>query len=52
MDSKFVVALLVAVPVIVFPAAVVWYFNVGGIWSAVIAALSHQKKGKKQARSV
>ena len=31
MEWNFVVALVVAVPVILFPAAVVWYLNLAGI---------------------
>jgi hypothetical protein len=34
MDWTFVVALVVAIPVILFPAAFVWYLSVGGIGAA------------------
>ncbi len=39
MQWEFVVALIVAIPVILFPAAFVWYLNVGGIYSAIREAL-------------
>jgi hypothetical protein len=31
MNTAMIVALVVAVPVILFPAAFVWYLNIGGI---------------------
>ena len=35
MQWEFVVALIVAIPLILFPAAFVWYLNVGGIYQTV-----------------
>jgi hypothetical protein len=35
MNTAMIVALVVAVPVILFPAAFVWYLNIGGIVQAV-----------------
>jgi hypothetical protein len=35
MNTAMIVALVVAVPVILFPAAFVWYLNIGGIVKAV-----------------
>ncbi len=35
MEWQIVVALAVAIPVIVFPAAFVWYLNIGGVVQAV-----------------
>ncbi len=37
MTVEFIVAIAVAVPVILFPVAFVWYLNVGGIAAAVKA---------------
>ena len=31
MEAMVIVALLLAIPVILFPAAFVWYLNIGGI---------------------
>ncbi|HUT68985.1 MAG TPA: hypothetical protein VMW86_10630 [Dehalococcoidales bacterium] len=45
MEWQIVVALVVAVPVILFPAAFVWYLNVGGIYAAIKEA-----RAKKVAR--
>jgi hypothetical protein len=35
MEWQIVVALAVAIPLILFPAAFVWYLNIGGIVQAV-----------------
>ena len=35
MEWQVIVALALAIPVIVFPAAFVWYLNIGGIVHAV-----------------
>ena len=34
MQWELIVALVIAVPVILFPAAFVWYLNIGGIVQA------------------
>ena len=31
METTLIIALVVAIPVILFPAAFVWYMNIGGI---------------------
>jgi hypothetical protein len=45
MEWQVVVALVVAVPIILFPAAFVWYLNLGGIYAAIKEA-----RAKKVAR--
>jgi hypothetical protein len=45
MHWEFIVALIIAIPVILFPAAVVWYFNFGGIYTALKKNLN-KKNGK------
>lgn len=35
MEGTIIVALVLAIPVILFPAAYVWYLNIGGIVHAV-----------------
>jgi len=35
MQWEFIVALVIAIPVILFPAALVWYLNIGGLVQAV-----------------
>jgi hypothetical protein len=55
MQWEFVLALIIAIPVIIFPAAFVWYMNIGGIYVAVREALKKQaihQKGKKTVAEV
>jgi len=35
MQWEFIVALVLAIPVILFPVAFIWYINIGGIYQAV-----------------
>jgi hypothetical protein len=47
MEITMIVALVVAIPVILFPAAFVWYLNVGGIVHAVREARAAKVKAAK-----
>ena len=42
MQWELIVALVIAIPVILFPAAFVWYLNIGGIYTALKTA--HEKR--------
>jgi hypothetical protein len=44
MEWQVIVALALAIPVIVFPAAFVWYLNIGGIVHAVKEARAVREK--------
>ena len=44
MQWELIVALVVAIPVILFPAAFVWYLNIGGIVQAVREAKAAREK--------
>jgi hypothetical protein len=44
MELTMIVALVVAIPVILFPAAFVWYLNIGGIVHAVREARAAKEK--------
>jgi hypothetical protein len=35
MHWEFIVALVIALPVILFPVALIWYLNIGGIYAAL-----------------
>jgi hypothetical protein len=50
MNAAIIAALAVAVPVILFPAALVWYINIGGIVEAVRNAKA--ARVKKTAKAV
>ena len=44
MELTLIIALAVAIPVILFPAAFVWYLNLGSIVHAVRAARAAREK--------
>ncbi len=44
MEWQLIVALAVAIPVILFPAAFVWYLNIGGMVQAAKEAKAREKK--------
>ena len=46
MEWTFVAALAVTVPVILFPAAFVWYMNIGGIGNALKEARARRAAQK------
>ena len=35
MEGQMILVLVLAIPVILFPAAFVWYLNIGGIYHAI-----------------
>jgi hypothetical protein len=45
-ETALIIALVVAVPVILFPAAFIWYFNIGGVLQAVRAAKKARAQGE------
>jgi len=44
MQWELIVALVIAIPVILFPAAFVWYLNIGGIVQAARQRKAAQEK--------
>jgi hypothetical protein len=44
MQFEMLVALVVAIPIILFPAAFVWYLNIGGIFQAIREAKTAREK--------
>ena len=44
MEWQMVVALVIAIPVILFPVAFVWYLNIGGIIQAVRKTAAAREK--------
>ena len=43
MQWEFIVALVLAVPVILFPVAFIWYINVSGLYQVMRDARQRQK---------
>ena len=52
MQWELIVALVIAIPIILFPAAYVWYINIGGICSAIKEARARRVAREKGAREV
>lgn len=48
MQWEFIVALVLGIPVILFPVALVWYLNVGGIY-ALIKGAREKKAAREEA---
>ncbi len=48
MEWQFIVALVIAIPLILFPAAFVWYLNIGGIYAAVKEARERRAAREKR----
>ena len=48
MEWQIVIALVIAVPVILFPAAFIWYMNVGGIYQAIKKARAKRVAERKE----
>jgi hypothetical protein len=52
MEWGFIVALVVAIPIILFPVAFVWYLNIGGIYAAVKEARKRRAAREERGRAV
>lgn len=46
MEWEFVVALIVCIPIILFPVAYIWYLNIGGIYAAFKEAMARRAMRK------
>jgi hypothetical protein len=51
MQWEFVVALVIAIPIILFPAAFVWYLNIGGIYAAIKDAWKRRAARERRIRA-
>jgi len=47
MNWQIFIAMIVAIPIILLPVAVLWYLNIGGIFDFVKDRLSGGDKNKK-----
>jgi hypothetical protein len=52
MQWEFVVALVIAIPVILVPAVLVWYLNVGGIFAAIKETRAAREKKTREVAKV
>ena len=46
MNWNIFIAMIVAIPIILLPVAVLWYLNVGGIFNTVKAKMASRDKNK------
>ena len=47
MQWEIVVALVIAIPIILFPAAYVWYLNIGGVYAAIKEARERRARARE-----
>ncbi len=52
MEWEFIVALVVAVPIILLPVAFIWYLNIGGIFAAVREARRKRARRREEKKAV
>ena len=51
MEWQLIIALVIAIPVILFPAAFVWYLNFGGIYAAIKEAREKKAAREREAKA-
>ena len=44
MQTELIIALVIAIPIILFPAAFVWYLNISGILTVLKVNRAREKK--------
>jgi len=52
MEWYVILILVLGIPVILFPAAYVWYLNVGGIYAAIKEARAKKAARKEEIKGV
>ena len=52
MQWQFIAALVIAIPVILFPAAFVWYLNVGSLFQTAQKAARKAKAARRETTEV
>ena len=50
MDWQIIVAIVIAIPVILFPAAFVWYLNASGLYTVIRETRKRRIARKKRLR--
>lgn len=44
MQWQLIVALVILIPVILFPAAFVWFLNVSGLWQVMKESMARERR--------
>ncbi len=50
MSAQVIIALVIAIPLILFPAAFVWYLNLGGVFASLREARAARRAVKQSAK--
>ena len=50
MEWQFIVALVIAIPIILFPAAFIWYINIGFIYTIIKEVRARKAAQEKKFR--
>ena len=48
MEWQIILALVIAIPIILFPVALIWYINIGGIYIAIKEARAKRAARKRE----
>ena len=51
MEWQIIVALAITIPIILFPVALIWYINIGGIYLAIKEARARRAVRRKEAQT-
>ena len=51
MQWELVIALVISIPIILFPAAYIWYLNIGGIYAAIKESQTKRVAREKKSRA-
>ena len=52
MEIGFVIALVIAIPVILLPAAFIWYMNVSGLWEVMKEARERKARANRMSTPI
>jgi hypothetical protein len=50
MEWQYILAIVIVIPIVLFPPALVWYLNIGGFISAVRQARERRDAEKKKVK--
>jgi hypothetical protein len=50
MELELAIALIIAIPIILFPAAYVWYLNIGGIYATLKVSQARRAAREEKTR--
>ena len=52
MEWQIIIAILIAIPIILFPVALIWYLNLGGIVTSIREAKTRRIMREKERSTV